>query len=91
MNGCRTNKPGHAFDPVSGWCAHECGHRDDGRLVIHGTEKRAADSTQSPAAVYTNRAEHDPGSPKDKRHDQAPENAAGPPSNPAPHRETDHR
>ncbi len=38
-NGCRTSSPGHAFDPISGWCSRECGHRDDGRIVIHGTEK----------------------------------------------------
>ncbi|WYA78722.1 hypothetical protein LTDYDHKI_CDS0026 [Exiguobacterium phage phiExGM16] len=40
MNGCRTHSPGHDFSPVSGWCDWGCGHRDDGRLVIHGTEKR---------------------------------------------------
>ena len=38
-NGCRTEKPGHRFDPRSGWCENECGKRDDGRIVIHGTEK----------------------------------------------------
>lgn len=33
-NGCRTFSPGHTFDPVSGWCVHGCGHREDGRMFI---------------------------------------------------------
>lgn len=38
--GCRTDSPfGHRFHPQSGWCLHNCGHRDDGRIVINGTEK----------------------------------------------------
>lgn len=39
MNGCRTYSPGHDFDPVSGWCSHGCGHRDDGRISINGNDK----------------------------------------------------
>ena len=23
----------HTFDPVSGWCKHGCGNRDDGRIT----------------------------------------------------------
>lgn len=38
-NGCRIDKPGHDYDPVSGWCLHNCGHRDDGRIVVNGIEK----------------------------------------------------
>lgn len=55
-NGCRTDKRGehgHRYHPESGWCVNDCGHRDDGRLVIYGTEKRPAQRTQSPADVYT--------------------------------------
>lgn len=39
MNGCRTAAPGHRYDPVSGWCLNNCGHRSDGRIVINGDEK----------------------------------------------------
>ena len=29
----RTSKAlSHTFDPVSGWCKHGCGNRDDGRI-----------------------------------------------------------
>ena len=52
MNGCRTNSPGHAFATDSGWCAHNCGHRDDGRILINGTEKH-------PGPDYTNEQLHE--------------------------------
>lgn len=32
-NGCRHYSIGHTFDPISGWCIHGCGVRDDGRIV----------------------------------------------------------
>jgi hypothetical protein len=32
---CRPGKR-HRYDPVSGWCVHGCGNRDDGRVVTRG-------------------------------------------------------
>lgn len=50
-NGCRVWAGGHRFDPVSGYCTNDgCGWRDDGRLVINGTEKRAAEANHEPEA-----------------------------------------
>lgn len=50
-NGCRTDKPGHHYDPISGWCLHNCGHRDDGRIVINGVEKYPGPN-YTPEALY---------------------------------------
>ncbi|GAA1733032.1 hypothetical protein GCM10009746_14140 [Microbacterium paludicola] len=33
MRPCYPNRPGHRFEPASGWCANGCGVRDDGRVV----------------------------------------------------------
>lgn len=35
MHDCRPYRAGrpHMFSPVSGWCVHGCGVRDDGRVV----------------------------------------------------------
>jgi hypothetical protein len=32
---CRPGKR-HRYDPVSGWCVHGCGNRNDGRVVSRG-------------------------------------------------------
>lgn len=33
----------HVFDPVSGWCMHGCGWRDDGRSQYRPTPPDAID------------------------------------------------
>jgi hypothetical protein len=33
MSACRKFAAEHSFDPASGWCAHGCGTREDGRMV----------------------------------------------------------
>jgi len=36
----------HDFDPVSGWCVHGCGNRQDGRQVTNGGTELAAGTEQ---------------------------------------------
>lgn len=42
----------HAFDPISGWCAH-CNLRDDGRLVSKGGDVFQPGRGYTPAELDT--------------------------------------
>lgn len=52
---CRPYRAGqlHDFDPVSGWCAHGCGVRDDGRVINMHTGQPIANASERPATTPT--------------------------------------
>lgn len=43
----------HSFDPVSGWCRHGCGLRDDGRHQTYGGQVIDPGPEWTPEALAT--------------------------------------